>query len=154
AARLNVSNDFSHDEQDRLRLAVLAMESIRRVDPRTPIVITIDQPWGSFMSRQECDLSPLHFADALVRGDLGLAGIGLEINLGYAPSGSEPRDVLEFSRQMDRWSTLGLPLLVILNVPGGAGNDPLAGAGARLTRNSGDTSLSSASQLAWAESFL
>jgi hypothetical protein len=154
AARLNMNNDFSHDEQQRLRLAVLAIESIRRADPRTPIVITVDQPWGSFMSRQECDLSPLHFADALVRGDLGLAGIGLEINLGYAPSGSEPRDVLEFSRQMDRWSTLGLPLLVILNVPSDGGSDPQAATAARAVPYSGADQLSTATQLAWAESFL
>ena len=53
-------------------------------------------------------------------------GIGLEINVGYTPDGTEPRDVLEFGRQLDRWSTLGLPLLVSLTVPSGDGNDPLA----------------------------
>ncbi len=114
AGRLNIRNDFGQGEEQRLRLAVLVIESIRRADPRAPVVMTIDQPWGSFMSREDCDLSPLHFADALVRGDLGLSGIGLEINLGYTPGGTEPRDVIEFGRQMDRWSTLGLPLLVSL----------------------------------------
>jgi hypothetical protein len=154
AARLNVGNDFAQDEEERLRLAVLTIENIRRADPRTPIIIAVDQPWGSFMSRQVCDLSPLHFADALVRGDLGLAGIGLDINLGYAPGGSEPRDVLEFSRQLDRWSMLGLPLLVALNIPSESGNDPLARSSARAVAYGGNGQLSSATQLAWAEKFL
>ncbi len=93
SARLNLSNDFDQDEEERLRLAVLSVEAIRRSDARTPIVLSLDQPWGSYMGREDYDLSPLHFADALVRAELGIAGIGLEINFGYAPHGTEPRDV-------------------------------------------------------------
>ena len=154
AAGLNVRNDFAHSEEERLRLAVLSIETIRRADPRAPVVITMDEPWGSFMSREECDLSPLHFADALVRADLGLAGIGLEINLAYAPHGSEPRDPLEFGRQMDRWSTLGLPLLVTLTVPGGSGPDPQARANVHPLAYADGGSLSPATQFHWAERFL
>ncbi len=154
AARLNVSNDFAQNEEQRLRLAVLAIETIRRADPRAPVILTVDQPWGSFMSREDCDLSPLHFADALVRGDLGLAGIGLEINLGYAPCGSEPRDLLEFGRQMDRWSTLGLPLLVTLSVPSDNAKDPLARSSSHPLNYADRGQLSSATQRAWAEKFL
>jgi hypothetical protein len=154
AAGLNTNNDFAQNEEERLRLAVLTIETIRRADPRAPVIITVDQPWGSFMSREDCDLSPLHFADALVRGDLGLAGIGLEINLGYAPSGSEPRDLLEFGRQMDRWSTLGLPLLVTLNVPSDNGADPLARSSSRPLLYADSERLSSTAQRTWAEEFL
>lgn len=153
AARLNIHNDFGQGEEQRLRLAVLAVENIRRVDPRAPIVITVDQPWGSFMSREDCDLSPLHFADALVRGDLGLSGIGLEINLGYTPGGSEPRDVLEFGRQMDRWSSLGLPLLIGLTAASAAGADPLARVNPKTVNYSASDQLSAAAQRAWAERY-
>ena len=85
----------------------------------------IDQPWVAFMAENECDLSPLHFADALVRAELGLSGIGLEINLGYWPGGSNVCDILEFSRLLDRWSLLGLPLLVMLTLPSSCGPDSL-----------------------------
>jgi hypothetical protein len=154
ASRLNLKNDFAQNEEERLRLAVLTIESIRRLDPRAPIIITIDQPWGCFMSREDCDLSPLHFADALVRGDLGLAGIGLEINLGYTPSGSEPRDLLEFGRQMDRWSTLGLPLLVTLNVPSDSAADPLARSSSRPLLFAENGQSFGAAQRGWTERFL
>ena len=86
AARLNIKNDFDHGEEERLRLAVLAIESIRRVDPRTPVVITIDQPWGGLHESQGVRALTVHFADALVRAEMGLAGIGLEINFGYMPA--------------------------------------------------------------------
>lgn len=154
AARLNVENEFDHSEEQRLRLAVMAIDSVRRSDPRTPIVLSIDQPWGSFMSREPCDLSPWHFADALVRADLGLAGIGLEINLGYTPGGSEPRDPLEFGRQIDRWSMLGLPLLVSLVVPSSAEADPRAARGDRVVPFAAGGKLSGAAQRAWAETYV
>ena len=44
AARLNVADVFSLSEEQRLRLAVLAIEATQQADPRSPIVLTIDQP--------------------------------------------------------------------------------------------------------------
>jgi hypothetical protein len=133
---------------------VASIDAVRRADPRTPIVLSIDQPWGSFMSRQPCDLSPWHFADALVRAELGLAGIGLEINFGYAPGGSEPRDPLEFGRQIDRWSVLGLPILVSLVVASGGAPDPLARRAGQVVRYPPGGELSGATERAWAEKYL
>ena len=87
------------------------------------------------MGERECDLSPLHFADALVRAEIGLSAIGLEINLGYWPGGTALRDVLELGRQIDRWSLLGMPLLITLTLPSAAGRrsaGPLPGPTASL----------------------
>ena len=78
------------------------------------------------MGERECDLSPVHFADALVRAEIGLSAIGLEINLGYWPGGTALRDVLELGRQIDRWSLLGMPLLITLTLPSAVAADPLA----------------------------
>ena len=154
AARLNVGNDFGHDEEQRLRLAALTIESIRRADSRAPIVLSVDQPWGAFMSQGHYDLAPLHFVDALVRAELGLAGIGLEINFAYAPGGSDSRDVLEFSRQIDRFSMLGLPVLVVITAPSAQEPDPLAASSARAINYSSDTVLSRDAQAAWGEEYL
>ena len=41
----------------------------------------------------------------------------MEINVGYCPGCTLPRHVLEFSRQLDTWSRLGLPLWLSLCVP-------------------------------------
>jgi hypothetical protein len=68
----------------------------------------------------------MYFAEMLIRAELGVAGIGLELNLGYWPDGSLPRDVLEIGQLIDQWSLLGLPLIPIVSIPSGCDADPLA----------------------------
>jgi hypothetical protein len=154
AARLNVSGFLRLSEHERLRLAVRTIEAIRTHDSQTPIVLSVDQPWGEFMSRQPCDFSPLHFADALVRADLGLSGVGLEINLGYEPGGTQPRDLVDFSRQLDRWSMLGMPLLVSLCAPSSAGQDSLSESSAKALASLHAVDGSGDCQAAWLERYL
>ncbi len=117
SARLNVTSHLALSEEQRLRLAVGSSEAVRKLDPQTPTVVSFDQPWGEYLSHNDMELSPLQFADTMIRADLGTAGLGLEMNLGYSPGGTLPRNLLEISRQIDRWSMLGLPLLVVLSCP-------------------------------------
>jgi hypothetical protein len=126
AAGINVPDALNFDEEEKLRLVVYAVETLRQVDPRTAIVVSFDQPWGEYMAGSDADLAPLQFADALARAEIGLSGLGLEINFGCWPGGTEARDLLEISRQIDRWSLLGLPLVVTLTIPSGPLPDPLA----------------------------
>ena len=126
AGRINLPGAFRLREEERLRLAVQLVETVRRIDPQTPAVLCFDQPWAEYMARQEPSLTPFEFADAMVRAGLGLTGIGLEFNFGYDPGGTFPRDLLAVSRLIDLWSLLGLPLHVILCVPSGEGPDPAA----------------------------
>jgi hypothetical protein len=131
AARMNAGQCMELPEEHRLRMTVGAVDVVRRLDPKTPLVVTFDQPWGEYMAHGEWDLSPLHFADTLARAELGISGIGLEINWGYWPGGSPERDLLEVVRLIDRWSTLNLPLIVFLAIPSGEGADPQARVSAR-----------------------
>ncbi|HEX4130847.1 MAG TPA: endo-1,4-beta-xylanase [Pirellulales bacterium] len=126
AARINGSKVMSLHEEQVLQLAVRTLEVTREIDPETPTFIRFDQPWGEYLRHGEFDLSPLHFADALVRAGLQLSGIGLEINVGYVPNGSTARDRLDFSRLLDLWSCLGLPLHLMLSFPTGTQPDPKA----------------------------
>jgi hypothetical protein len=109
------------------------IEAVREGCGRSPVVISFDQPWAEYLAAVDHDLSPLHFADALVRAELGISGIALEMNLGYWPGGSLPRDVLSVSRQVDRWSLLGMPLLVFLSLPSRVEEDPQATADTAVT---------------------
>lgn len=135
AARMNVRCALDFSEEERLKLVVEALQKVRALDSRTPTVVSFDQPWAEYIAKEDQELSPLHFADTLARGELGLAGIGLECNLGYSPSGTQPRDCIEFSRQLDRWTQIGLPLCVFLTVPSSLDADPLAKLAARPLPN-------------------
>jgi hypothetical protein len=123
---MNQEGAFGYSEEHRLRLVVEAVDRIRAVDTRAPLVVSFNQPWAEHIARKDQELTPLHFADTLVRGELGLAGVGLEIHYGYWPSGTLPRDALEVSRHIDRWSQIGVPLMVFVSVPSSMGLDPYA----------------------------
>jgi hypothetical protein len=114
------------NEEARLQVAAKAINTVRQLDPTTPLVVTFDQPWAEYLASEQLDLAPLHFADALVRAELGLSGIGLEINFGYHPGGSVMRGPLAVSRLIDTWSLLELPLLVSLTLPSSSAEDPQA----------------------------
>ncbi len=135
AGRMNVLLALDLSEEQRLRLTVDLLELVRSLDPRTPTIVSFDQPWAEYVADQEQELTPLHFADTLVRGDLGLAGVALEINFGYAPGGTLPRDALEVSRQIERWNQLGAPLVAIVTVPSSGSDDPAAHSPAKVLPN-------------------
>jgi hypothetical protein len=114
-------------EEQKLRLGVRAFEVARHTALETsPVSVAFDQPWGEFITWRPARISPLYFADALVRADLGVSALELEINLGYHPGGTWPRDLVEFERHLDRWACLGLPLEISLVAPSGDDLDPRA----------------------------
>ncbi|MEM1303722.1 MAG: endo-1,4-beta-xylanase, partial [Planctomycetota bacterium] len=83
ASRINRSGVLSLTDEQRLQLAARAVRAAREIDPKTPIVVGFDQPWGEYMASQTSDLGPIDFADALERADLGISGFGIELNIGY-----------------------------------------------------------------------
>ena len=126
SSRVNTGKLLGLEEEQRLHLVAMAINTVRQIDPRTPIVVSFDQPWAEYLAHQEDSLAPLHFADALVRSDLGISGFGLEINAGYTPSGTGHRPTFELGRLIDQWSTWGLPLMLNISAPSTNSVDPQA----------------------------
>ncbi len=126
AAGMNLGEVLGLDEEARLKLVVRTVEIARRIDPDTPAVIRFSQPWAEYMQHLDMDLSPLHFADALVRTGLELGGVELEISAGYDGTGTPARDALDVSRLVDLWSSLNIPLYVALTFPSDDRPDPKA----------------------------
>lgn len=126
SARANTGGALALSEEQRLSLVARTLEAARHVDEENQLMIRIDQPWGDYQARGQHRLSPLQFVDALIRAGIGLSGVNLEIAVGYRPRGSAPRDLLEFSRLIDLWSSLGIPLYVTMAFPTASGSDPQA----------------------------
>lgn len=150
AGRANATDMLALSEQEELQLVARSVELVRSLDPNTPALVSFDQPWAEYMSRRHCDFPPLHFADVLARANLGLSGVMMEVNLGYSPGGTLPRHPLEFSRQLDMWSLLGLPLWVSVSAPSECGPDALAHSKVTLPSGSWDV----AAQQAWVSQFV
>lgn len=126
AVGLNAPGEMHWSDEEVLRMSVSLIETVRRADERTPVLLTIDQPWSEYLGGERDGISPLHFADALIRADLGLSGLALQLNLDTWPDGSLPRDPIDISRLIDRWGQLGLPLMVITTNPSQLAGDPQA----------------------------
>jgi hypothetical protein len=126
AAGLNASNALGLNDEQILQLSVGLIQTIRSLDPKTPVIVSVDNPWAEFLAQRSDGISPLHFADALIRLDLGLSGLALELNLNYWPNGSLPRDLVDLSDLIDHWNILGLPLMAIVTTPASTQTDPRA----------------------------
>ncbi|MFK8110659.1 MAG: endo-1,4-beta-xylanase [Rubripirellula sp.] len=123
AAGLNTPGPLKLDDEQIMRLAMGIIETVRRTDPNTPAIMSFDQPFGEYLAKHRDGISPLHFADALVRSQLKLAGIGLEFRVNYRDNATLPRSAVDLGQMIDRWATLGMPMLVQIVAPGGSGPD-------------------------------
>ena len=117
AGRINTGTALSLSDDERMKLTARAIELTRSLDPKADVVVSFDQPWAEYLGRQKKSYPPIQFADMLIRSGLGLTGLALEINVGYYPGGTLPRDAVDFGRQLDYWSLLGLPLYLTITVP-------------------------------------
>lgn len=126
ATRANSGGAMTLSEEDRLLLTASALDVARQVDEDLQLLLTVDQPWGEYQARGHHRLSPFQFVDALVRSGAGLSAVNLELGLGYRPCGTASRNRLAFSRLIDLWSQLGVPLYITVALPSGVEPDPRA----------------------------
>ncbi|MBI3865332.1 MAG: endo-1,4-beta-xylanase [Planctomycetia bacterium] len=154
AARPNAGGALALTEENRLTLVAKILEVGRQVDPEAQFLIRIDQPWGEYQARGMHKLSPMHFADALVRAGMELAAINLEIGVGYTPIGSPSRDLIDFSRMIDQWSVLGLPLQVTLAFPSDTVHDEHQTTDFEVDAHSWKVPVSEDAQSRWIEDYL
>jgi hypothetical protein len=120
----NADCELHLDEEQRLRLTLAALETLRHVDSQTPAVVGIKQPWGEYLGRSTADLSPLQFADIIVRSGLSISGFVLEMDFACEAGRTLPRDLLEINRLVEQWTHLGLPLVITLALPTPAETSP------------------------------
>src|SRR5207302_193334 len=74
-------------------------------------------------------ISPLAFADDLLRAGVGFHAIELEVRTGVLSRGSLPRDLLDTCRLIDLFfKQFALPLEVVLSHPAAGGEDVRAAA--------------------------
>ena len=119
-------------EEDQVRIAARAVQVAHQADPSAQVTIGVDRPWAEWMGNSHFQLGPLHLCDYLLRADLGISGIAIEIAPGYSAPGSHIRDLFEFSKLLDLYSLLNVPLHLWIVMPSAAGPDPNAEPGIRV----------------------
>lgn len=125
-AGFNQSDCLGLTDDERFRLVQRLLEAALQLDPELELVLSIAQPWGDYLAGSDQTISPLTFADDLIRSGVRLSGIELEFRNATTPRGSLPRDLLDASRALDMFSLLGLPIEVLLSHPASTKPDPPA----------------------------
>ncbi|WP_165244194.1 endo-1,4-beta-xylanase [Paludisphaera soli] len=137
-------------EEDQIRITARALQVARQADPAAQLCLDVDRPWMEWMSTSRFQLGPLHLCDYLIRSDVGISSIGLEIAPGYSNPGGDARDLFDFSRLLDLYSLLNVPLNVTLVAPSSAAPDPQADPNVKVETWQWPEPPTEASQADWA----
>jgi hypothetical protein len=106
------------DDAQSFKLACNVINLIHNLDPKTPLIFSVDIPAAENMRLNNRAINPLVFAESLIRAhDRSIAGIGLELNLNTWPNGTLPLDLPGLSDLIDHWSSQNRSLLVRLTTP-------------------------------------
>ncbi len=106
------------DDAQSFKLACNIINLIHNLDPKTPLIFSVDLPAAENMRLNNRAINPLVFAESLIRAhDRSIAGIGLELNLNRWPDGTLPMDLPGLSDLIDHWSSQNRSLLVRLTTP-------------------------------------
>jgi hypothetical protein len=101
------------------------------------------------MGTSHFQLGPLHLCDYLLRAELGISGVAIEVAPGYSAPGSHLRDLFEFSKLLDLYSLLNVPLHLAMVAPSADGPDPLAEPDVRIESAQWPARPDEAAQAAW-----
>ena len=136
-------------EEEQIRITARAIQVAHQTDPSAQLTIGIDRPWAEWMGTSHFQLGPLHLCDYLLRADLGLSGVAIEIAPGYSAPGSHMRDLFELSKLLDLYSLLNVPLHVWMVLPSSERSDPNADPRLRVESSQWPTPLDEKLQATW-----
>lgn len=101
----------------QMQLVVDLLQTVEEFNRQVPVLLSFDHPWSERLAWSVGGSQGLQIADILLRQDVRISGLGLEINLDYWPLGSLPRDPLQWLELIDTWAQFGLPVFLFLRVP-------------------------------------
>jgi hypothetical protein len=116
ASGLNARNQSPFDDHRRLQLTLDCMYGIHEEKQQMHQLASFMRPLGSEIDERTQVVASLHAADALLRVDVGLSQLGLEISFAH-PERPSNRELIEINELLDLWSQFGLPLNIIFELP-------------------------------------
>lgn len=115
---INTNLSFSlkpHEMVELVRTLSLVVREGRR---GRRVVLELDGLWADHVGDRPESVDPLAFIEQLVQAGLRLDAIGLRMQFGDGRFGRSTRDLMAFSRMIDRFFMLEIPLIITqLGVP-------------------------------------
>jgi hypothetical protein len=109
---LNAFNSFDLAFEQLMELTRMCCLLVKRLAPRSAVVIELLAPWGEYYARNQRTIPPMLYADMAVQSGIKFDAFGLQVYMGVAEDGYYVRDLLQLSAMLDEFMGLGKPLHV------------------------------------------
>jgi len=122
---LNAFNGFNLSFEQLMELTRMSCFLVKKLSPRSQVVIDLAMPWGEYYSRNPRTIPPMMYADMAVQSGVRFDAFGFQMYMGVPVDGYFVRDLLQISSLMDELVALGKPLHVsACQVPSDMTADP------------------------------
>jgi len=96
----------------------MAVSLVKKVHAAGRTMIEITQPWGEYYASNQRSIPPMLYADMIVQSGIQFDVFGVQLKFGLPRDGCWQRDLFQVSSMLDRFSTLGKPVMIsALQVP-------------------------------------
>jgi len=124
---LHVNAQFSFTFDQLMDLTRMTVGLVKKINPAARTMIELTQPWGEYYATNQRSIPPLLYAEMIVQSGITFDIFGLQLRFGMPREGCWQRDLFQISSLLDRFSSLGKPVMISgLQVPSQPG-DPACG---------------------------
>jgi hypothetical protein len=124
---LHVNQEFSFTFDQLMDVTRMSVGLVKKFNANARTMIELTQPWGEYYAGNQRSIPPLLYAEMIVQSGITFDMFGLQLRFGMPKEGCWQRDLFQISALLDRFSSLGKPVMLTgLQVPS-APNDPAAG---------------------------
>jgi len=131
---LNAHNSFNLSFEQIMELTRMSCSVVKRLAPRSLVLIELVLPWGEYYARNQRTIPPLLYADMAVQSGVRFDGFGLQLYLGVPRDGMYVRDLMQVSAMLDEFAGFGVPVhLTGVQVPSSVTGDASAACGGKAS---------------------
>lgn len=109
---IHAHNSFNLSFEQLMELTRMTCLLVKKLAPRSEVMIELTLPWGEYYSRDQRTIPPLLYADMAVQSGIKFNAFGLQVFMGLPADGYYVRDLMQISAMLDEFVSLGKPLHV------------------------------------------
>ena len=109
---LHVNAQFSFTFDQLMDVTRMAVSLVKKVHGSSRTMIELTQPWGEYYAGNQRSIPPMLYADMVVQSGIQFDVFGVQLKFGLPKEGCWQRDLFAISSLLDRFSTLGKPVMI------------------------------------------
>jgi hypothetical protein len=119
ASGIATNSSFTLSFEQIIELTRLLVTQVKSILPNARTIVTINQPFGEYVSRGRGAVPPIQYAEFVTQAGINFDAFGLELEMGVPKPGMFVRDLFQVSCLLDKYGALGRPVfLTAVGCPG------------------------------------